>query len=152
PVAEKRAEQVLPIFQAELAKKATFSWDDPPLNPSWATPDASLVSRMESAQGILFERFAFCQTMTLDEFLNTAAVLRKSGYRPTRFRPYSEEGAVRVAAVWTRDGRNWRISSGLTADEVGQQDEQNKKEKFLPVDIAGYVKRDTASEPGDRYA
>ena len=33
-----------------------------------------------------------------------------------------------MAAVWTRDGRNWRIASGLTADEVRQQDERNKNE------------------------
>ena len=34
PVAEKKAEQVIPIFQGELAKKATYSWNDPPLDPS----------------------------------------------------------------------------------------------------------------------
>jgi len=62
PVAEKRAVQVLPILQAELGKRATFSWNDPPLNPSWTKPDASLESRVESARGILSERFAFCQT------------------------------------------------------------------------------------------
>ena len=87
PVAEQQAEQVLPVFQAELAKKATFSWNDPPLDPSWTKPDAALVSRIESAQGMLAERFAFCQTMPLDEFLTTAEALRKSGYRPVRFRP-----------------------------------------------------------------
>ncbi len=90
PVAEKKAEQVLPVFQAELAKRATYSWNDPPLNPSWTKPDAALVSRIESAQGILAERFAFCQTMPLDEFLTTAEALRKSGYRPVRFRPYAD--------------------------------------------------------------
>ena len=90
PVAEKRAEQVLPVFQAELAKKATYSWNDPPLDPSWTRPDASLVSRIESAQGMLSERFAFCQTMPLDEFLTTAEALRNSGYRPVRFRPYAD--------------------------------------------------------------
>ena len=59
---------------------------------------------------------------------------------------------MRVAAVWTRDGRTWRISSGLTADEVRQQDERNKKDKFLPVDVAGYVTTDTDGKPADRYA
>ena len=149
PVAEKRAEQVLPVFQAELAKKATYSWNDPPLDPSWTKPDAALVSRIESAQGMLAERFAFCQTMPLDEFLTTAEALRKSGYRPVRFRPYADGQVLRVAAVWTRDGRNWRIASGLTADEVRQQDERNKKDKFLPVDVAGYVgdRARTASPP-----
>ena len=69
-----------------------------------------------------------------------------------RFRPYADGQVVRVAAVWTRDGRNWRISSGLTADEVRQQDERNKKDKFLPVDVAGYVTTDKDGKPADRYA
>jgi hypothetical protein len=152
PVAEKRTDQVLPIFQAELVKRATPSWDDPPLNPSWTNPGASLVSRVESAQGILTERFAFCQTMPLDEFLTTAEGLRKSGFRPVRFRPYADGQLVRVAAVWTRDGRPWRISSGLTSDEVRQQDDRNKRDRFLPVDVAGYVTTDAGSKPAERYA
>ncbi len=132
PVAEKRAEQVLPVLQAELARKATYSWNDPPLDPSWTKPDAALVSRIESAQGILAERFAFCQTMPIDDFLTTAEALRKSGYRPVRFRPYADGQTVRVAAVWTRDGRNWRISSGLTAEEVRQEDEPESERQVPP--------------------
>ena len=108
PVAEKRAEQILPVFQAELARKATHSWNDPPLDPSWTKPDAALVSRIESAQGILAERFAFCQTMPLDEFLTTAETLRKSGYRPVRFRPYAD-------GQWCE----WR-RSGPEMDETGE--------------------------------
>ena len=57
-----------------------------------------------------------------------------------------------MAAVWTRDGRIWRISSGLTADQVRQQDERNKKDKFLPVDVAGYMAIDEDGKPADRYA
>ena len=152
PVAEKRAEQILPVFQAELAKKATYSWNDPPLDPTWTQPDASLVSRIESAQGILYERFAFCQTMLLDKFLKTAEALSKSGYRPVRFRPYSDGGMVRVAAVWTRDGWNWRPASGLSPEQIRQQDEENRSDKFLPVDIAGYIATDKDGKPADRYA
>lgn len=59
PVAEKRAEQVLPVFQAELAKSAMHSWNDPPPNPSWTKPDAALVSRIEAAQGILSDASPF---------------------------------------------------------------------------------------------
>ena len=51
PIAEKWAEQVLPVFQGEIAKKATYSWIDPPFDPSWPKPDATLLSRIESAQG-----------------------------------------------------------------------------------------------------
>jgi serine/threonine protein kinase/formylglycine-generating enzyme required for sulfatase activity/tetratricopeptide (TPR) repeat protein len=152
PVTVKRAEQVLPILQADLAKKATYTWNDPPPDPTWTKPDVSLVGRIEAAQGILKERFAFCQAMPIDEFLTTAEALRKSGYHPVRFRPYADGQAVRVAAVWTRDGRDWRISSGLTVDEVRQQDERNSKVKFLPVDVAGYVTTDLGGKPSDRYA
>jgi eukaryotic-like serine/threonine-protein kinase len=152
PVVEKRAGQILSVFQTELAGKATYSWNDPPLDPSWTRPDATLVSGIESAQGMVAERFAFCQTMPIDEFLTTAEALRTSGYRPIRFRPYADGQAMRVAAIWTRDRRPWRVSSGLTADEVRQQDERNKKDKFLPVDVAGYMATEKDSKPGGRYA
>jgi formylglycine-generating enzyme required for sulfatase activity len=142
----------LPVLQAELVKKATYSWNDPPLNASWTKPDAALMSQIELAQGILTERFAFCQTMPVDEFLTTAESLRNSGYRPVRFRPYADEQVVRVAAVWTRDGRNWRIASGLTADDLRQQDERNNKDEFFPVDVAGYVANTKERQPADYYA
>ena len=151
-VAEKRAKQVLPVFQAELAKKATHSWNDPKLDSTWTRPDAALVSRIESALGIVVERFAFCQTMPMDEFLTTAETLRKSGYRPIRFRPYADDKSLRVAAVWTRDGRNYRIVSGATADEVRKEEARNNKDKFIPVDVAGYLGTEKDSKSTDQYA
>ena len=111
PVAARRAERIVPVLRAELAKKARFDWCDPPLNANWIKPAASLVRRIEAADGMLDERFAFCQTMPLDEFITTAEALRPSGYRPVRFRPYADDQAMRVAAVWTRDSRTWRIAS-----------------------------------------
>ncbi|MGD0044279.1 MAG: hypothetical protein ABSE84_28390, partial [Isosphaeraceae bacterium] len=153
PVAEWQSEKTLPLFQAELAKKETYSWNDPPLNPSWMKPDAALVSRIESAQGILAERFAFCQTMPLDEFLTTAEALRFSGYRPTRFHPYAEGKTLRVAAVWTRDGRPWRMAHDKSDDEVRQTDEQNRKDRYVPVYVAGYLAASgDKGKPTSRFA
>ena len=60
PIAQGQAAKTLPLFQAEIARKLTFSWNDPPLDPSWTTPDATLTAKIESAQGMLTERFAFC--------------------------------------------------------------------------------------------
>ena len=152
PIAQRQESKTLPLFQAEISKKPTYSWNEPPLDPSWTKPDATIIGKIEFAQGMLAERFAFCQTMPMDEFLSTAEALRKSGYRPMRFRPYADGKSLQVAAVWTRDGRNWRISSGLTVDEARQQDERNKKDKYLPVDVAGYVTTNTDGKPADRYA
>ena len=59
---------------------------------------------------------------------------------------------MKVAAVWTRDGRNWRIESGLSADQVRQRDDKNKNERFLPVDVAGYVAPGKDGKPTDHYA
>ncbi len=151
PVAEKQAARALPVLQTELEKKATFDWNDPPLDPSWTQPDSALASRIEAAQGLLAERFAFCQAMPLDDALATAEALRPSGYRPVRFRPYADGTAVRVAAAWTRDGRKWQLASGLASGEVYPRDERNRREKFIPVDINGYAGADPQGKPAERW-
>ncbi len=139
PIAQRQEATTVPSFQREITRKLTFSWNDPPLDPSWIKPDASLDGKIASALGMLAERFAFCQTMPLDEFLTTAEAIRPSGYRPIRFRPYADGKSVRVAAVWTRDGRPWRMAHDQSADEIRQTDERNRKEGYLPFDVAGYL-------------
>ncbi len=152
PIVQRQKSMTRPLFMAEIAKASNFSWNDHLLNTSSGTADPAGTARIESAQGILFERFAFCQTMPLDEFVTTAEGLRKSGYRPTRFRPYADGQVIRVAAVWTRDGRNWRISPGMTAEQVRHEDDRNKQDKFLPADVAGYVAVTSDGKRDDRYA
>jgi serine/threonine protein kinase/formylglycine-generating enzyme required for sulfatase activity len=152
PIAERWAGKITPVFQAELAIKATTSWTESPLNPLWTQPEAAHVGRIELALGLVAERFAFCQIMPLDEFLTAADALRDSGYRPVRFRPWVDRAIVRVSAVWTRDGRNWRISSDLTADQARRRDERNRKEGFLPVDAAAYQAIEKTGKTAERHA
>ena len=117
-------------------------------------PDSTARSRIEAAGGLVAERFAFCQTMPLDEFLTTAEELGKSGYRPVRFRPYADGRGVRVAAVWTRDGRKWR--HGSRSDRRTKSSQTGRREPArrdcLPVDVAGYVTTGADGKPADRYA
>ncbi len=142
-----------PLLQAEIDKKLLPSWNDLPLDPSWTTPDASLAATIESAQGMLAERFAFCQTMPLEEFLTTAEALRKSGYRPIRFRPYAEGKALQVAAVWNRDGRPWRLVHDHSIQEIRLTDEKGHKEGYVPVDVAGYLPAGgNVGKPTSRFA
>ena len=103
-------------------------------------------------QGRLAERFAFCQAMPLDEFLATAEALRPSGYRPVRVHPFADGPAVKVAAAWTRDGRKWRIATGLAAGEVYPRRRSHRREKFIPVDIAGYAAVEPEGKPAERFA
>ncbi len=150
--AEKTGAKVSPFLQSELEKRAVFEWNDPPLEASWAGPDPGWKSLVESAHGFLDDHFIFFQTMPLDEATSLAQGLRKAGYRPVRFRPYADGGVVRVAAAWTRDGRSWRMASGLTRDEIEQRDEANRAEKFFPVDAAGYMAAGIDRKPADRFA
>ena len=139
------------MFQAELRKSAVV-WNDPPSDPAWSQPDPALVVRIESALGLVADRFAFSQTMPLAEFREAADALGQSGYRPVRFRPYADGSLVRVAAVWVRDGRHWRMASGLSPEQTRQQDDKNRSGKFLPVNMAGYVTTGADDNPIDRYA
>jgi formylglycine-generating enzyme required for sulfatase activity len=122
PFVERHAARSIPVFQAELRKKATFYWRDKELDKSGTEPDPALVSQIESAQGMVTKRFAFCQTMPLDRFLTAAEGMWKSAYRPVRFRPFADGQDVKVAAVWTRDGRKWRLVWELSPEEVRARD------------------------------
>ena len=152
PAVQGREAEAVPLFQAEIAKKATYEWNDPPLDASWAELDRAAKSRIETAGGLVAERFAFCQTMPLAEFLTTAEGLPSSGYRPIRFRPYADGEVVRVAAVWKRDGRKWKIAHGQAAGEIDRMDALTRNEGFVPVDVAGYVAPGADGKPADRYA
>ena len=116
-----------------------MKWNDPALADSWTEVDATAKSQVEEAGGLVAERFAFCQTMPLDAFVATAEMLKGSGYRPTRLRPYADGRAVRVALVWARDGRNWLSASGLTAEQVRERDDELRRAGlYVPVDVSGY--------------
>jgi formylglycine-generating enzyme required for sulfatase activity len=152
PALLKREQRAVASMDQELSRTLTPDWKDAPLDPAWTTPDAALVRKLEAAQGLLNDRFAFCQTMALDEFLAVADGLRPSGYRPTCFRPYTVGGAVQVAAIWTRDGRGWQRTCAASAAEIRRQDGLQRQQGYLPLDVACYVSGAGGQPPGARYA
>jgi serine/threonine protein kinase/formylglycine-generating enzyme required for sulfatase activity len=143
------------LLRPLLKKKLVPEWPDAPLNPTWPSPDANanLVQQIENAQGMVDERFALCQTMPLNKFRTVAEQLGRSGYRPLRFRPYANGSAVHVAAIWTRDGRDWQCECGCSADEIRKRDADWKKNGYVPIDVAGYLLEDgPKNAPAARYA
>jgi serine/threonine protein kinase/formylglycine-generating enzyme required for sulfatase activity/Flp pilus assembly protein TadD len=165
-VAERHSEKVMPTLRGEITRDLAPPGNDPPLETAWSTPSADLQSRITDAGGMVAERFAFCQTMPLDELETTAEALRTSGYRPARFRPYADGSVMRVAAVWTRDGRSWRMVHGKTAEEIRSESfvvgrtskavsgriESGKEarpaaSRLVPADVAGYI-----VDGAERYA
>ncbi len=129
---------------AELDRQPQPQWIDSPLDPSWKEPDATLVRKIEAAHGLVAERFALCQTLSLDDFPAVFEELRTCGFRAIQFRPYSTGKNVRVAAVWTRDGQLCDLAHGLSAEEAQRKDADLRARSFQPVDVAGYQVGDQA--------
>ncbi len=127
------------VVLSEIEKRPEAVWHDLPLNQAWKAPPAAFVRQIEAAQGIVAERFAFCQTLPIDDLRPIADSLRNAGYRPVRLRPYRSGTTVRVAAIWARDGVDWQIAQGVSAQELLQQDAEHRKQGFVPTDAGGWV-------------
>lgn len=143
PALQARVDETETILNKELARRPDQElrqeWGDAPLDPSWSAADPELVKQVEQGHGVVAERFAFCQTVPLEQFVEVAEGLRKAYYRPVKFRPYRTENAVCVSAVWTRDALEWRMAHGLTADETQSARADWGSEQLVPIDVAGYL-------------
>ncbi len=152
PVAERRSSGAIPVLRDELRKTPQPDWQDAPLDDSWTKPEASYFRQIEAADGSLSERSGYCLTIRLDDLMPLSQALRGSGYRPIRLRPWADGDVIRAAAVWTRDGREWRSSQGSTTPEVLKLDSERQAEGFLPVDVSGYVATGPDGRQSERYA
>ena len=101
---------VIDLCRQELKLALHPNWKDPPLNAQWKDPGLDIQAVIEKAQGMLAERFAFCQAMPWEQFLVVEEALTSSGYWPTRIRPWLSGDQRLVAAVWTRDGQRRAIA------------------------------------------
>src|SRR5205823_625178 len=98
---------------SQLTRSRAPNWPDQPPGSIWTLVDPAHAAQIEAAGGIVSERFAYCQTLPLDQAAPLAEVLRGAGYRPLRWRPYRAGEGVEVAAVWARDGVDWQLAVDL---------------------------------------
>ncbi len=138
-------------LEAELRRELRPTWPDVPLDPAWLTPAPALRRQLETAHGLLAERFAFCQTLPLEDFTALAERLRPSGYRPIRLRPYATSTGTKAAAVWTRDGNEWLLERDLSAADLRNRAWAVRR-TFRPVDVAGYAVPRGTDRLAARYA
>ena len=149
-LSDEHREAVIERLSDELQTRPDPKWRDVALDDALPA-DPAVVERLKNAQGMCRERFALCQALLLDEFPSLADALRLQGYRPSCVRPYLAAGKTLVAAVWMRDGLDWRCELNLTAAQVREKNEAFRREwemrgqGFLPVDIACYI---SASDQG----
>src|SRR5262249_35449938 len=69
PKLPKYGETARALLQTELQKKPQ-AWTDSPWQAAWKEPASEVKERIEAAYGMLADRFAFCQTMPLEEFIH----------------------------------------------------------------------------------
>ena len=127
------------LLAEQLQVRARPDWHDAPLDPEWREPSAELAAQVARAAGLIAERFAFCQTLPLAEFDALSQALQAHGYRPTRLRPYLQQGQLLSSVLWRRDGRPARWALGLASDELLQRDAELQSRGLLPLDVAGYA-------------
>jgi serine/threonine protein kinase/formylglycine-generating enzyme required for sulfatase activity len=148
PAVAAQRDRTVERLKEELDKQPRPLWRDTALRSTWSALEPSVQQQLEAARGLVAERFAFCQTLPLAECESVMTALRTSGYRPIRFRPYLMGKVLRVAVVWTRDGREFKMLQHLQAGEVGPRDDRYRAQGFEPADAACY-----ADEAGqERYA
>ncbi len=134
------ASRQIPLLELEATRRPEdlqVKWKDDPLKTD-SVPAAATVGILDGAAGMLADRFAFCQTLPLTDFQKLAEGLRAAGYRPIRFRPYHAGDLVRVAALWTRDDREWQIDEGLSEGEMQKLIAGPRMNSDLLVDLAAY--------------
>lgn len=137
--------EVTEILESAISSQLSPVWHEEELDSRWGNIDDAARARIEAAQGLLNERFVFCQRLPLAEWGGLAEDLRRAGYRPSRLRPFAEDmpanekKSVSVAAVWVRDGRGFRTAHGLSQDEIEARDAEQRTAGFLPADVAAYV-------------
>jgi formylglycine-generating enzyme required for sulfatase activity len=139
PLVQKQRGKAVGLLQAEMARQALPDWGDGPLGAKWPKPDPNLVREVEGADGLVAERFALCQTLPWQRFLAVAEGLRPAGYRPARVRPYPSARGLRVAVLWQRDGREWRLLPQADARTVRQRDRELRAKGFVPLDVTAYL-------------
>ena len=147
----KAGREDLARFRAELAKTVTHSWNDPPLNPSVDKARARARAPVRAGPGDGCRPFRFLSDHATGRVPHECRGAPRLGIPPRAAPPLCRWRDGSRAAIWARDERNWRISSGLTAEEVRRQDDQNRKDGFVPVDVAGYVAIEKDGKPADRH-
>jgi formylglycine-generating enzyme required for sulfatase activity len=143
PVLEKHRRKAIERMRQELAATGV-DWKDSPLDQVWSAPAEALRQEIERADGLFAERFALCQSLPLERLKPLSDALRASGYRPMKVRPWQRGETVRVAVVWTRDGREWRLDVDRTAEQLKADEAEGEKQGYLPADVAAYGERYTA--------
>lgn len=152
PLLLSHGADVVPALEDELKRTSLPRWSDTLPVDMGKTPDRGVVQSIEQAQGRVADRFAFCEALPSGEVDRVCRELGQCGYRPICLRPFRAENEVRVAVVWTRDGAEWRMTLGASAEEIAKSNLELRKQGYWPLDVAGYAESGEKGGYAAKYA
>ena len=150
PVLKKHLDVAVKRFESILDRSAKPNWHDGPLDKNWVEPDAMILASIESAHGIIGERFAYVVDMPMDKFIDVAEKLRTNGYRPTRVRAWNPEppaSAAQISAIWRRDNKRWHLEFKMDKSALPAIDKNAEKDGLLLDDICVVPSTEETSDP-----
>jgi formylglycine-generating enzyme required for sulfatase activity len=159
PVVKQHSSEAIRRLEQELEQQLPTPWNDVSPDPSWAEPSPELRTQLQKAHGIISDRFAFCSDLPREQLSECSDALKACGYRPLKIRPWlttgiggkdagkqnagtgtpTEPNSVQVAAVWCRDGVDWKIRLDVPQSELEQL--------LHPADAPGMILCDAAVVP-----
>ena len=135
------AQEIGPPLRLAI-ETALRGWPDMPPDPRWTAVAPEAEERLKAAQGFLDPHFAFAQALPIGELARVVDMLRSSGYRPSRVRPYAgaDGGSTLVAAVlWTRDGLPFFLDLDLSSSRLQDAHRKRQEQGFMLGDLAAYL-------------
>lgn len=152
PVLADLGEDAVRELTAIIEQTVEPAWQKSERNSAWSDAPDSARATLQEAGGQLTEDFAFCLAVDWQQCLELTDSLKLSGYRPIRLRPFWAEDKLQAAAVWVRDGGEWRQGINLTADELQTLDAELRTQQFAPIDVAGCGVPGEDGNPAARYS
>ncbi len=133
PVAKRNMTETIARLREELSLTLTPEWPDPPIDTSWTPVSPTLFERVNTAAGLVAERFAICLALPIGEVTQLCEALRPSGYRPFHITSWASADQIVASIVWTRDGAEWKIAGPVPPADALRLDEEYHRLGLHPV-------------------
>ncbi|WDQ14725.1 bifunctional serine/threonine-protein kinase/formylglycine-generating enzyme family protein [Rhodopirellula sp. P2] len=148
-VAKTDPRSISQFLNEELKQRARPTWTDAGKQEPFPEINVELKDEITGMQGLVGEAFAMVQRCPWDDFESLARSMQPFGFRPECVRVYEKDQDSCVAAVFKRDGLDWRFTGDEDRESVEETQQAMRDEGFYPCDVTavpvGVV--NTESEP-----
>ena len=136
PVLAGHGESAIRRWKTTSGAVARPTGPTPRRTPAWLDVPPDLRRMIESAVGMVEDRFILCQALPYERFRDLVERLDDCGFRPRCIRSYRVGASLLVAATWSRDGRPGRWLGEACSDELLACDADAREQGLVPIDVS----------------